>query len=334
MIRLLLLFFCLLFSAVSTHAQIRYQPDDLGNGFEKTTIQMPDDYEGKVTCTLVRKPVESIKGDKAVLYVHGFNDYFFQEEMATQFIAHGYRFYAVDLRKYGRSFLPNQKMNNLRDLAEYFADLDTALSIMRSEGCTNILLSGHSTGGLTVSLYAHHRLGKEKFDAVFLNSPFFDFNLKGLQKKAVPHVSKKGRKKPDKILKGGVSDLYGKSLYYKDKGEWNYNLTWKPHISPPVNYGFINAIYQGHATVHNGLTISKPVLVMRSDNSVYNKKWSETMLTGDAILNVEHIEEQSRKIKNNCTIKTVKNGMHDLILSPKPVRDEAYRMLFEWLNTL
>lgn len=330
--RFLLFFAWLLCLHATTHAQPSYQPDDLGNGFEKTTIQMPDDYEGRVTCTLVRKPVGSIKGGKAVLYVHGFNDYFFQEEMAAQFINHGYRFYALDLRKYGRSILPNQKMNNLRDLAEYFADLDTALSIMQNEGCTDILLSGHSTGGLTVSLYAHHRLGKEKFDAVFLNSPFFDFNLKGLQKWAVPTVAKKGRKKPDKILKGGVSDLYGKSLYYKDKGEWNYNLAWKPHVSPPVNYGFINAIHQGHETVHQGLIIGKPVLVMHSDNSVYNKKWNDNMLTGDAILNVEHIEEQSRKIKNNCTIKVVKNGMHDLILSPKPVRDEAYRMLFEWLG--
>ncbi|MCC6412668.1 MAG: alpha/beta hydrolase [Saprospiraceae bacterium] len=330
--RFLLLFAWLICLYATSHAQPSYQPDDLGDGFEKATLQMPDDYEGKVTCTLVRKPIGSLEGGKAVLYVHGFNDYFFQKEMAAQFISHGYRFYAIDLRKYGRSILPNQKMNNLRDLAEYFADLDTALSIMRSEGCTDILLSGHSTGGLTVSLYAQSRLGKEKFDAVFLNSPFFDFNLKGLQKKAIPAVSKKGRKKPDKILKGGVSDIYGKSLYYKDKGEWDYNLTWKPHVSPPVNYGFINAIHQGHETVHKGLTIGKPVLVLRSDNSVYNKKWNDNMLTGDAILNVEHIEEQSRKIKNNCTIKVVKNGMHDLILSPKPVRDEAYRMLFEWLG--
>jgi alpha-beta hydrolase superfamily lysophospholipase len=58
------------------------------------------------------------------------------------------------------------------------------------------------------------------------------------------------------------------------------------------------------------------------------------MLTGDAILNVEHIDEQARKIQSNCTVKVVNKGMHDLILSPKPVRDEAYRMLFEWLNQL
>ncbi len=37
---------------------------------------------------------------KAVLYIHGFIDYFFQTEMAEQFNQHGYDFYALDLRKY------------------------------------------------------------------------------------------------------------------------------------------------------------------------------------------------------------------------------------------
>ncbi|MEK8226237.1 alpha/beta hydrolase [Oerskovia sp. M15] len=40
---------------------------------------------------------------RAVLYVHGFVDYFFQAHLGDAFEEHGYAFYAIDLRGYGRS---------------------------------------------------------------------------------------------------------------------------------------------------------------------------------------------------------------------------------------
>ncbi|MBQ3555632.1 MAG: alpha/beta hydrolase, partial [Bacteroidales bacterium] len=77
-----------------SHAQ--YKSDELDNGLLCRTIDMPDDYEGKVVCTLIKRDCEQ-KSKKALLYVHGFNDYFFQAEMADRFNAEGYNFYAVDL---------------------------------------------------------------------------------------------------------------------------------------------------------------------------------------------------------------------------------------------
>ena len=69
-----------------SHAQ--YKSDELGNGLLCRTIDMPDDYEGKVVCTLIKRDCEQ-KSGKALLYVHGFNDYFFQTEMADRFNAEG-----------------------------------------------------------------------------------------------------------------------------------------------------------------------------------------------------------------------------------------------------
>ena len=62
-----------------------YVPDILGTGYEQLTLSFPDDYEGKVVATLVRKKAAQ-STQKAVLYIHGFLDYFFQTEMAEQFI--------------------------------------------------------------------------------------------------------------------------------------------------------------------------------------------------------------------------------------------------------
>src|SRR5678816_2579329 len=107
-------------------ASIRaWQPDRLLPGFEALELPFPDDYDGAVAATLVRLPGgEAPRG--AVLYVHGFADYFFQRHMAERFAAEGYAFYALDLRKHGRSLRPHQHPNFCRSVTEYYAELTTA----------------------------------------------------------------------------------------------------------------------------------------------------------------------------------------------------------------
>ncbi|VXB91568.1 Lysophospholipase L2 [Flavobacterium sp. 9R] len=314
---------------------ILYQSDYLGNGFEFATINQPDDYEGKVVATVIRKQC-SMPSNKAVLYVHGFNDYFFQSEMAQKFNEKGFHFYAVDLRKYGRSTLHHQKINNMRSLTEYFTDLDEALAIMRQEGNEQVLLSGHSTGGLLVTLYASERVGNEKFDAIFCNSPFYDMNMPGYQKRLlVPLVALFGKYFPDVLLPGKISEWYGHSLHGEKKGEWDYNLAWKPHLVPALNAGWISAIHQGHKKIKNGVILTRPILVMHSHQSIYSNDWNASFFEGDAILNVKDIKAGAERIvAPKRTIIEIEGGMHDLILSPLQVREQVYFSLFEWLKQI
>ena len=86
--------------------------------------------------------------------------------MARRYQEHGYRFYALDLRKYGRSWLPHQLPNNVRDLREYHADIDAALAVLQAEGCATVLLSGHSTGGLIAALYAQEGTQRHTLNGV------------------------------------------------------------------------------------------------------------------------------------------------------------------------
>jgi alpha-beta hydrolase superfamily lysophospholipase len=138
----------------------KWNVDILGNDFKYTTIEQPDDYSGKVISTIIKKePI--IKGDRAILYIHGYNDYFFQKEMADTFTAHGYNFYAIDLRKYGRSILKDQTKFEARSLDEYFQDIDSSLYILKEEGISNVILMGHSTGGLISSYYLSSKKDQE-----------------------------------------------------------------------------------------------------------------------------------------------------------------------------
>lgn len=321
------------FLSTVVFSQLQYKQDILGAEFSQATIQQPDDYEGKVTCTLVKKHRKD-KVKQGVLYIHGFNDYFFQSEMAREFDVHGFAFYAMDLRKYGRSYLPHQKFNNVRNLEEYFADIDTAIRVMKQEGIEQILLVGHSTGGLIVTLYASHNSVNPLFDAVFLNSPFFDFNLNPvLEIVGLPIIVNQGKKKPNILMKQGLDPSYGQSIYKGDRGEWDYLLALKPHISPPVNYGWIKAIRDGQKKIHRGVTISKPILVMHSDKSVYYKKWTDDLLIADGVLSVKDIAKYAKRIDGNVKTIEIKDGIHDLVLSKKEVRTHVYAELFNWLNS-
>src|SRR3954468_14873632 len=148
----------------------RWQPDRLLPGFEMLELDFADDYDGAVVATLVRLPVANAPRG-AVLYVHGFSDYFFQRHMAERFALEGYAFHALDLRKHGRSLRPHQHPNFCKHIAEYYADLDAAIDAIGAP----VLLAGHSTGGLVCSLYAHEGARRAEVRALWLNSAFFQW---------------------------------------------------------------------------------------------------------------------------------------------------------------
>lgn len=310
-----------------------YSPDVLGEGIEQMTLPFEDDYEGSVVATLVRKKPQT-PATKAILYIHGFNDYFFQRQMAQQFNNQGYNFYALDLRKYGRSLLSHQKLNNVRSLLEYDAEINEALQVIKSEGNTAVILMGHSTGGLIVTHYAGRHLNSDLFHGVIGNSPFYEFNLGFLERKVgIPILSFLSRYLPNKLISGGLSTLYGHSLHEDKQGEWDYSLVWKPHDIPKVNFGFIHAIYSAQKNIQHNLVIDVPTLVLYSNQSIDDREWSERFMEGDAVLNVAHIKHYANKIEGDVTTCEIENGMHDLVLSKEPVRETVYEKIFEWLNS-
>ena len=311
----------------------QYQADILGEGYEQATLNFPDDYEGKVTATLTRKKV-SQSTNKAVLYIHGFIDYFFQTEMAEQFNQHGFDFYALDLRKYGRSILPHQKYYNIRDIAEYDAEITQALDIIGAEGHDSVLLCGHSTGGLTTTLYVAHHPNHPLIKALWVNSPFYDFNMNPIKRAVgVPSLSRLAQKFPNLQFPSELNKWYAASLHKDLKGEWDFNLDWKKSSYPKVRISFIRAIYEAQKEIHQGVRVDVPVLVMHSHQTKNPRKWGKDAQSSDVILDVKDIQKYAKKIQGDVTIREIPNGLHDLVLSEKTVRDSVYQQLFSWLET-
>jgi len=152
--------------------------DICNKDFFMRTLPLKPDRFGKSNATLVYKPSET-NSIKAVLYIHGFIDYFFQWELAEFYNKLGYNFFAVDLRRYGRSLDNAQKPNIINAVEDYYEEINAALQIMKNElGNEYIIINGHSTGGLIASLYANDF--PKKIDALILNSPFFEFNVSAI----------------------------------------------------------------------------------------------------------------------------------------------------------
>lgn len=324
----------LLFCIAAATANAQYVADELGKSFVKRTLVMPDDYEGKVVCTLV-KHLGNTTSRQAVLYVHGNNDYFYQVEMANRFAKAGYRFYALDLRKYGRSILPGQYANNARNLNEYFADIDTANAIIRKEGASRVILLGHSTGGLITALYADSKGKQLKFDALILNSPFFDFNENWFNRHiAAPVVSALGRFFPNATIEANTSTAYGESLHRNYHGEWMFDLRKKNLALGRKRWCWIRAIHVAQTKVHDGLAIECPVLTLSSDKSIHTGVWSPGYQTADGVLDVRDIQRYSHHLGKRCSLVVVPGGMHDLVLSKKNVRDATYRAMLGWLRQI
>lgn len=325
--------FLLMLPFMPIKVSAQWRPDSVGDGYSYRYVNQGRDYSGPVRATIVRKaaPAGSSIG---ILYIHGFNDYFFQTEMGDYFVNHGINFYAVDLRKYGRSLMPGQKRFQVRDLREYFPDIDSALVAMRVAGICNVIMLGHSTGGLIASYYLsrHH---PPEVKGLILNSPFLDWNLgKFTEGVLVPAVTSVAAIAPGlKIPQGGATG-YSESLLSDEHGRWTYDTTKKLKISPDVDAGWVRAIDKAQWELRHGAYINIPILLMHSDHSVYGSEWSEAFNHGDAVLDVDDISRYGRRLGPSVTEATVKGGLHDLVLSEPRVAAAVYDTMLAFIRRL
>ncbi len=310
-------------------AEHELQPDVLGEPYLAETIELPDDDEGTVVATLVSRRAEAPTG-RAVLHVHGFADYFFQTPVADYWVARGYDFYALDLRKYGRSLRPHQTPNFVTDLAHYYAELDEAFRrITVRDQHDHLLVSAHSTGGLVTPLWVHDH--EVPVAGMVLNSPFLDLHGNLLMRTAgTKAIDQVGARRPYLTIPRDVSGFYAMSLHQDHHGEWPFDLAWKPLESWPVFAGWLRAIRRGHARVHRGLDLSVPVLVLTSAATGHPKTFDESCTSTDIVLDVLQIRKWAHKLSGHVTLVKIPGALHDVTMSRREVRGHAFDEITAW----
>jgi alpha-beta hydrolase superfamily lysophospholipase len=315
---------------------VRTWHDDFLDGYETADIPLGevDLAQGEppgveMVATLVRKTPAN-RHRRAILYVHGWNDYFFQTHLADHLSDLGYDFYALDLRRYGRSLRVGHLRGFITDLDDYGVELGASADVI-AENHDQLILMGHSTGGLITALWAS--MHSERIDGLILNSPWLDLQgLAMVRALGKPVIDALGSSLPTTIIRLPELGFYPRALHASLGGEWDYDLELKTIPSAPIRVGWLRAILLGHQRVAAGLQIDVPILVLASAASEFARRWHEGLRIVDTVLDVEQIATRATRLGRCVTIVRIDQGLHDVILSAPHVRKMALDEMARWLE--
>lgn len=340
----------------------QWQDDDVIAGYQRRTVVLGQDSEGDSIATFIRKAPASDDADekrhgrclrklwartrttvfhtperrprpKAIMYIHGWNDYFYRRHVSEYWESLGVRFYAVDLRRYGRSLRSGEISGYIDDLHEYRAELNALHDLIVEEQGPDvrIMVVGHSQGGLIASLWMNTD-HPTHVTAMALNSPWLELQGNRMLRIISTPVLK------GLLLRGAHSALpipdpgfYQRTILRKLGGQWDYDaypFSDEQQFLPRA--GWLEAIYRAQAEIAGGLDIQVPVLVSTSDRTMLQLTWDERMRESDSVLDVIAIREAALKLGDLVTIATIHQGIHDLTMSyPRP-RRRYFAMVTRW----
>lgn len=314
-------------------------PDYLGPSWQARTLFLNDDDGGAPpgrpdVAVLVHEydAAERVaRSGIAVLYLPGFQDTFFHTEQAAAWAAYDVPLIGLDFRRSGRALRAGPSRDDIRDLHVRNEEISGAVSyIQRELGASQVILIGHSTGGLQAALWANENPGRVA--AVILNSPWLDHNGPEHEKTVLTRAADRiGRMTPRMII-SQLNPEYARSLHSSYGGEWNFNPDHKPLEPVRVLAGFWRTVRRAHAEIANGtIAIHEPVLVAHSDHSGNSKHPSPAELTSsDCVLNVEDMKRLALRLSPHAQLLEISGSIHDLALSPRPARDFYTRDTIEW----
>ncbi|ACL39933.1 alpha/beta hydrolase fold protein [Pseudarthrobacter chlorophenolicus A6] len=315
-----------------------WEEDILGVEFQSLAFRAMGADGVERTATLVRFRPEPDGGAAprrqrpAVLFLHGWSDYFFNVDLARFWNSAGYDFYALDMHNHGRSLRPDAPGGYVANLADYDAEIEAACVLIGGGAPPPpITLMGHSTGGLVAALWTARN---PAFVArLVLNSPWLEMHGSSLVRRAASGLmAPMARLRPEAVLRLPERGFYWRTISSAAEGEWTLDDRYRPPMAFPVRAGWISAVLAGHAQVARGLDIPVPVLVLLSSGSATGLLWSEEMRRRDAVLDVNIIGARALALGRSVTVERIEGALHDVFLSPADVRTDAYARLARWLN--
>lgn len=307
-----------------------WSSDFLGPGFEQRTLGEGSTAAG----TLVRFAGDAALGARespALVYVHGWSDYYFNTELARFAAGRGWRFYALDLPEHGRSLRPGGRPGFVPSAAHYLSSIDAALDAVAAECTGPVVLMGHSTGGLAVALEAQRR--PERLTAIVLSSPWL-----------VPHggraagrmlefaLAPRAGGRPERILPLPPRGYFWRAVAREAGGEWDVREDLRPRHAFPVRAGWLHGVLTAQRELAEGPPITVPTLLLASTRSDTGLVWREHMRSRDAVLSIAPMRRAAATICTALDEALVDGGLHDVLLSAPAVRREAYLRLGAWLD--
>jgi len=271
----------------------------------------------------------------AILFLHGWSDYFFNTELAVFWADRGYDFYALDMHNHGRSLRADMPGGYVADLTDYDAEIQKAVDVIHSDRGAHpsgsLTLMGHSTGGLVAALWASRHPKSVQY--LILDSPWLEMHGSSwVRRAAQAMVSPIAKIRPEMVLRLPERGFYFRSISSTAEGEWTLDENYRPPLAFPVRAGWLSAVFAGHSQVARGLKLEMPVLVLTSTTSANGMVWRESMRRSDAVLDVGVIALRAMALGRTVTLERIDGALHDVFLSAPAVRRDAYARLARWVN--
>ncbi|MFW2512632.1 alpha/beta fold hydrolase [Demequina sp. SO4-13] len=293
---------------VSVPAKLEWR-DDVLPGYEHAPVS---------GATLVRRRDNPSTPRAIALHVHGYNDHFFQTHLADAFAAAGCAFYAVDMRRAGRSLRPGERAHHIADIAELGADITAAAAAATADaGDLPLVVHAHSTGGLAAAVWAD-RTPSPNLAGLILNSPLFGLRLPRWKQMAIYGMPTVSRFRAEQVVVPAPSH-YTQSLV--SAGRWPFDVAWKKPEGQPATAGWLGATLRARQAVARGLDIEVPVLVARSDSCGPDRPDNPRRDSQDVVVDTDKIAAYAKGLGSDVEELVVEGGIHDLSLSADGPRE-------------
>ena len=270
---------------------------------------------------------------RALVYVHGWSDYFFNLELARFADRLGLRFFALDLPEHGRSIGHGTVPGYVGSAAQYLESVGAAVQAAAAEAGARPVLMGHSTGGLAAALFAQRSPGE--LSGLVLSSPWLVPHGGPLAGRVLEAALQPASARwPQARLPLPPRGFYWRAIAKEAGGEWELRSDLRPPNAFPVRVGWLHGVLEAQRALRAGPRIALPALLLASSASDTGLVWREQMRSRDAVLNVAPMRRAAAALCSDLDEAIVEGALHDVLLSAPAVRQEAYGRLGAWLERL
>ena len=266
--------------------------------------------------------------NKALIWLPGYQDYYYHFHVGSKLLDNNCDIWALFPNNYGESIKKNPDYAyHMNTLDEYLPQIDIIINkAINHKNYDEVLLYGHSLGGLTSIYYCHKGNYKEKISRIILNSPFLSIR-KNIVNEYIKYFVESfiyyyGRYFKETIIKPRnykpniLKDEIKKNFYFSQYFIVDYH--------PEIRSGLIQSVLDKHYQINdNKINIEIPILVL------YPEKGAkiELLISDDTI-----IGENINKIGNNITKKSIKGALHDVLSSEPEISNQYIDFMINWID--
>lgn len=257
---------------------------------------------------------KKLSNKKCIIWVPGRNDYFYHYHFTNLYP--DYDIYALTLRN--NHYRRKDVYNHIDDVKQHKEEIDTVYEYFKINNYEEVILYGHSTGGLICILY-NDLNKKNKISKMILNSPFLKFKRHWIENFFLNWI---GWFIFDFVPNINISfDVFKPNLYSINLSErFKINNNYKTlYNAPVISSWLINIMKHQYKLSLGEIKIKVPTLILYCDKSCEKQE-----RYGDSVLNISENVKIVPKLFDNFSLLKInlfKDGIHDVLCSEGDVNN-------------